>query len=86
MEIKKMSLLGLAITKRNKGEGTVYVEYHQCDKCGAEYRIYLKSQLGVEEAFEELAKRMGNKPEERELCFDCQSNVIKNQLMMPMEV
>ena len=81
-----MSLLGLAITKKEKDTGTIYVEYHLCDDCGAEYRVYLSSPRGVEEAFQELAKRFGNKPDKQDLCFNCQHQVIVNQMVMPMEV
>ena len=80
----KMSLLGLAITKSDKEEGTLYVEYHQCEKCAAEYRIYMRSPQGVEEAFQELAKRLGNKPGAEDLCFNCQNQVIVDQMMLPL--
>ena len=82
MEVVRMSLLGLAITKKEKEAGTVYVEYHLCDKCGGEYRVYLKSPQGVEEAFQELAKRLGNKPHEQDLCFNCQNQVIGQQAVL----
>ena len=88
MEIGQMSLLGIALTKKDKREkeaGTIYVEYHQCDKCGAEYRVYLRSQFEVEGAFQELAKRLGNKREEADLCFNCQNKVIVDQMMLPLE-
>jgi hypothetical protein len=79
-------LLGVALTVKGKNE-QVYVEYHHCDKCGREYRVYLKTKSAtVEEAFQALARMMGNKPEEQDLCFDCQNQVIGNQVMFPMEV
>lgn len=79
-------LLGVALTLKGKNE-TVYVEYHRCDKRGAEYRVYLKSNsASVEEAFRALARTMGNKANEQDLCFNCQNQVIGNQVMMPMEV
>lgn len=84
-EVGKM-LLGLAITKRDKETGAIYVEYHCCDKCGAEYRLYLKSPTGVEEAFQQIAKRLGNKVNETDLCFNCQNGVIQNQMMLPLGV
>jgi len=86
MEIKNMSLLGLAITKAEKDGGTVYVEYHRCDKCGAEYRVYMRSPQEVEEAFQTLAKRLGNKPGDMDLCFNCQNGIIVDQLAMPLGV
>ncbi len=86
MEREKMSLLGLAITIKGKGEGSVYVEYHRCEKCGAEYRVYMRSPQSVEGAFQELARRMGNRPEEQDLCFSCQSGVIVDQMVLPIEV
>lgn len=83
-----MSLLGLAITKKDQKDksGSVFVEFHQCDRCGAEYRVYLKSQEQVEEAFQAIAKMLGNKPDEQDLCFNCQSQVIANQTILPMRV
>ena len=86
--IKDMSLLGLAIRKADKNDPgkTLYVEYHQCDRCGAEYRVYLHSSKEVEEAFQDLARMMGNKPGEQDLCFNCQSQVITNQSLMPLGV
>ena len=61
-EREEMSLLGLAITKRDKKDPykAIYVEYHSCDRCGAEYRVYLCSPKEVEEAYQELAKMFGN--------------------------
>lgn len=86
MEIRTMSLLGLAITKKLKGTGTIHVEYHRCDRCGAEYRLYMKSEQEVEEAFQTIARRLGNKPSEQDLCFNCQNQVIADQVMMPLGV
>ena len=87
-EVKAMSLLGLAIRKADKRDPSkiLYVEYHQCDRCGAEYRVYLHSQKEVEGVYREFAKMFGNKPGEDDLCFNCQSQVIADQPMMPMEV
>ena len=87
-ERQEMSLLGMAISKRDKKDPdrTIYVEYHQCDRCGAEYRVYLHSPKEVEEAFQDLARMMGNKPGEEDLCYKCQSQVIADQSMMPLEV
>lgn len=85
-EANEMSLLGTALTKKSKDEGTLYVEYHQCDRCGAEYRVYLKSPKDVENAFQDIAKRLGNKAGEEDLCFNCQSLVIADQPMMPLGV
>ena len=87
-ETRQMSLLGLAIRKSDKKDSgkTLYVEYHRCDRCGTEYRIYLHSPKEVEEAYLEFAKMFGNKPGEDDLCFNCQSQVIADQPMMLMEV
>jgi RecB family endonuclease NucS len=82
MEVMRMSLLGLAITKEERKTGTVYVEYHRCDKCGSEYRVYMKSSQGVEDAFQQLARMFGNKPHEQDICFDCQNNVIAPQSVL----
>lgn len=78
-------LLGTAITLKNKNE-TVYVEYHRCDKCGAQYKLYLKSVGSVEDAFQAIAKMLGNKPDEQDLCFECQNEVIGTQVMLPLGV
>jgi len=86
MERENMSLLGMAITKAEKGEGSIYVEYHQCAKCCNEYRVYMRSPEDVEQAFQTLAKRLGNKPEEMDLCFNCQRGVIADQQMLPLGV
>ena len=87
-EIQAMSLLGMALRKRDKKDPgkTIYVEYHRCDRCGAEYRLYYHSQKEVEEAYQEFAKMFGNKPGEDDLCFNCQGQVMVDQMMMPMEV
>lgn len=87
-ERQEMSLLGMAIGKRDKKDPdrTIYVEYHQCDRCGAEYRVYLHSPKEVEEAFQDLARMMGNKPGEKDLCYKCQSRVMADQSMLPLEV
>jgi hypothetical protein len=86
MERNNMSLLGIAITKADKDDGSVYVEYHRCDKCGAEYRVYMRSPENVEAAFQTIAKRLGNKPNELDLCFNCQRGVIADQPMLPLGV
>lgn len=87
-ELQEMSLLGIAIRKKDKKDpgNTLYVEYHRCDRCRAEYRVYLHSQKEVEEAYQAFAKMFGNKAEEEDLCFNCQSQVIFDQPMMPLEV
>jgi len=86
MEIEKVALLGIALTKSDKGDGSLYVEYHQCSKCGAEYRVYMRSPQTVEEAFQTIAKRLGNGPGETDLCFNCQNGVIADQIAMPLGV
>ena len=78
-------LLGTAIVKKDKA-GSLYVEYHQCDKCNAEYRLYFRAEKMDEEAFQEMAKRLGNKVNEKDLCFNCQNQVIGDQVMLPLEV
>jgi len=84
MKKSKMSILGIAITKQNKNEGTLYVEYRECDKCHSEYRLYFRSEQVVEEAFQTLAQRLGNKPDEQDLCFNCQNQVMADQVMLPL--
>lgn len=86
-ELKEMSLLGIAIRKEDKKNPTktLYVEYHSCDRCGVEYRVYLHSQKEVEESYQAFARMFGNKVEEEDLCFNCQSQVFFDQLKMPLE-
>ena len=80
-------LLGVALTKQVKGkEGSLFVEWHKCDKCGAEYRVYLNSVAAVEEAFQQFAKMFKNRAEHTDLCQECQTGVISSQPMMPMGV
>ena len=88
MRTGEMSLLGIAIRKEDKKDlrKNLYVEYHRCDRCGAEYRVYLHSQKEVEEADQAFAKMFGNKPEEQDLCYNCQSQVIFDQPMLPLGV
>jgi len=87
-EMREMSLLGIAIRKQDKKDPreTIYVEYHRCDRCGAEYRVYLRSQKEAEEAYQAFAKMFGNKADEEDLCYNCQSQVIFDQPMMPLRV
>lgn len=82
-------LVGVFLTKNVKEKSddkTLYVEVHKCDQCGGEYKVYLKSALIVEDAFQQLAKRMGNLSHQKDLCLDCQTRVILNQPMLPLEV
>ena len=80
-------LMGTAITKDKREKvGSLYVEWHECDQCGVMYRVYLKSPLGVEEAFQQIAKMLGNRPDQPDLCFNCQNQVIGDQVMMPLQV
>lgn len=78
-------LLGVAVTLKGK-EGTVYVEYHECDECHGEYRLYFKNAGTVEDAFQALAKMLGNKTNKPDLCFNCQNHVIGDQVKMPLQV
>ena len=78
-------LLGVAINLKGK-EGTLYVEYHKCDECDAEYRLYFKNAGTVEEAFQAIARMLGNKPQQQDLCFNCQNHVIGEQVMLPLGV
>ena len=87
-ELQEMSLLGIAIRKQEKKDprATIYVEYHRCDRCDAEYRVYLHSQKEVEDAYQAFAKMFGNKADEEDLCYNCQSQVVFDQSMMPLGV
>ena len=87
-ELQEMSLLGIALRKEDKKDPrkNIYVEYHRCDRCGAEYRVYLHSQKEVEEAYQAFAKMFGNKAEDEDLCWNCQNNAIFDQPKMPLEV
>ena len=78
-----MSLLGLGITSKSNlaGNPTLYVEYHQCDRCGVEFRLYFKSAKGMEEALVEIAKKLGSNGKE-DLCFTCRSSVPADQMIL----
>lgn len=76
-----MSLLGLGVTGKVKETGGVYfVEYHQCDKCNTEFKIYFKSNKALQEAMPLIAQILGNSDED--LCFTCQSEVPADQMIM----
>jgi hypothetical protein len=79
-------LEGTCITKNtnDKSGGTVYVEYHRCDRCGVQYKLYLKSPLGVRDAFQQIAKMLGNKNDEQDICLECQNMVSGTQVVLPL--
>jgi len=78
-----MALLGVGITARSTlaGNPTLYVEYHQCDRCGTEFRLYFKTTKDLEEALVEISKKLGSN-EKEDLCFSCMNTVPADQMIM----
>ncbi len=87
-ELQEMSLLGLTISK-GKDKPCYYVEYHQCDRCGVEYRVYVQSENNLEKTLAHLRNiELGRAIVSREkddLCFHCQSHVIATQSILSLE-
>ena len=80
-----MGILGVGLTKAFKLQGTptVYVEYHLCDKCGTEFRLYYRSPNDLEEVRSELRNKIDNNGKE-DLCFSCQDPLPSEQLLLPI--
>jgi len=73
-------ILGIAIAIKSQDNAeALYVEYHRCDQCSTEYRVYLHSLQAVENAYRELAKVLGNPDNTPDLCYNCQEHIIANQ-------
>jgi hypothetical protein len=78
-----MSLIGLGITgKSTPASPVLYVEYHKCDKCGCEYRVYYRSHKSLSEAILEIGRKLGRNGH-GDLCFNCEHQIASNQLVMP---
>ena len=84
-EMSKMSRMGVGITAKSNlaGNPTLYVEYHQCDQCGAEFRLYFKTAKDLGEALVEIAKKMGFNGKE-DLCYSCMSKVPADQMILTL--
>lgn len=80
-------LLGIGITGKSDlpGNPVVSVEYHRCDRCSCEFRLYYKSKSDLTEAIEQIGKKLGNNWGE-DLCFNCQMPVPVGQLAMPFDL
>lgn len=79
-----MALLGVGITAKTDlaGKPTLYVEYHRCDKCGAEFRLYFRTEKDLREALVEIEKKLGSNGTE-DLCYSCRSLVPADQMIIP---
>ena len=78
-----MGLLGVGITAKSNlaGKPTVYVEYHQCDRCKAEFRLYFRTTMDMKEALMEISKRLSSNGKE-DLCFSCMNQVPADQMVL----
>ena len=81
-----MTLLGVGIIAKSNlaGNPTLYVEYHQCDRCGAEFRLYFKTAKDLGEALVEISKKVGSNGKE-DLCYSCMNQVPADQMVLPLE-
>lgn len=81
-----MALLGLGITAKSKlaGTPTLYVEYHRCDRCGVEFRLYFRSEKNLRDALGEISKKLGGNGKE-DLCYLCMSGVPADQMVLSLE-
>lgn len=81
-----MSVLGVGITAKSNlaGNPTVCVEYHECNRCGAEFRIYFKTAKDLEGAVTEIARQLSSNGKE-DLCHSCMSAVPADQMLMVLE-
>ena len=77
-------LLGIGITAKSHlpGNPVLSVEYHQCDKCGAEFRLYFKSKNDMDSAIAEIGRKLTYK--NGDLCYNCK-NPIMEQLVMSLK-
>jgi len=78
-------LLGTGITSKSDlpGNPILQVEYHQCDKCGVEFKLYFRhASPDMDKALEAIARKLGNNGHE-DLCFGCQNPQPAEQLVMP---
>ena len=81
----KLGVLGIGITRAEnlQGKPTVYVEYHRCDDCGKEFRLYYRSERDLEDVKEELRAKL-EKNGGRDICFLCQDPLPSEQLLLPL--
>jgi len=81
-------LLGVGITGKTAlpGNPVLSTEYHRCDKCGAEFKLYYRSKKDLDEAVVEIGKKLGGNGHGEDLCFNCQMPVPANQLVLPFEL
>ncbi len=83
-----MAVLGVGITVESKlaGNTTAYVEYHRCDRCGTEFRLYFKTEKDLKETLEQIrniekGREIACKGRE-DLCHSCMSRVPADQLVL----
>ncbi len=77
-------IMGIGITGKSDlpGNPVITVEYHQCDKCDIEFKLYYRHKTDMEEALVEVARKMANNGKE-DLCFNCSNPTPAEQLIMP---
>ena len=87
-ERQRMSILGVAVTKE-KNKTCYYVEYHQCDRCGVEYRVYYRSEKNMNETLAhirnvEVGREIVSQGKE-DLCFHCLNATYADQALLLLE-
>jgi len=78
-------ILGVGITSKSElpGNPVLTVEYHQCDKCGSEFKLYYRHKCAeLDEAITEVGRKLGHNGKD-DLCFGCQNPAPSEQLVMP---
>jgi len=80
-----MSLIGVGITAKSNlpGNPTLYVEYHRCDRCGTEFRLYFKTAKELKEALDAISERLGSNGKE-DLCYSCMNQVPADQMVLTL--
>lgn len=80
-----MALIGIAVSFKSELPSlpSFFVEYHECDKCKKEFRLFFKSPAEKKEAVDILSRRCRTNGKE-DLCFTCQSRSHAEQLVMPV--
>ncbi len=79
-----MAILGIGVTGlvKEAGGGAFFVEYHRCDNCETEYKLYFKSEKELKDALATLAVKLESMKED--LCYSCQSEVPEDQMVMSL--
>lgn len=79
-------LLGVGVTSKSDllGNPVITVEYHRCDRCDREFKVYFKNKKDLSEALSELAKKLIENGKE-DLCLNCLYPVEAEQMAMALE-